>query len=488
MKRSMVASLLIVGILVVATLTAMVFASGGGPYPQPSGPPTAATDGVVSLSGKLIQDKVTTGSDGIVSLALSLTAADIPAPAETNSQPVDMVIVLDKSGSMNGEKMAQAKRAVSHLVSALTARDRLGIVAYSDSTLTLSSLMPVTGDHANRLERAVTGISAAGATNLGAGLDRGLSFLTGAKDAGRLGKLILISDGLANRGVTDPAALGRMAAAAVAGEFSVSTVGVGVDFNEILMTRIADRGAGRYYFLENPAAFAEVFLNEFRSLRLAAAANIAVEIPLPPGTALLDAAGFPFEQSKNTAVFHPGDLQGGRTRKFFLRFRIPTGKETTFRLTGIRATYTRNGRRLAATLPSPLTIACVADESAAVASIDKTEWKEQVLKNDYNRLRQEVARDIQTGKKESALSRIRSYFDNKRSINATVQSPEVTQNLETDVADLENSVREAFSGTAEESARRRNQTGKRLQFKGYAGQRDLSESTDMSAAGEGRGK
>ena len=102
-------------------------------------------------------------------------------------------------------------------------------------------------------------VVAGGGTNLGGGLQQGINVLARTMSNGNQHKMILISDGLANQGITDPSILWDMAGGAYENRFSISTVGVGYDFNEILMTGIADHGAGQYYFLENPNAFAKVF-------------------------------------------------------------------------------------------------------------------------------------------------------------------------------------------------------------------------------------
>ena len=135
---------------------------------------------------------------------------------------------------------------------------------------------------------------------------------------------MLISDGLANQGVTDPHALGRMAARGLSKDWVVSTVGVGNDFNEHLMTTLADHGAGNYTYLENPAAFAAVFQREYRHAAAAAASGVAISVPLNNGVQLIDAGGYPIENRDGRATFNPGNLRFGQTRTLYLSFKVPT--------------------------------------------------------------------------------------------------------------------------------------------------------------------
>ena len=101
-------------------------------------------------------------------------------------------------------------------------------------------------------------------------------------------------------------------------------MGVGLDFNEVLMTAIADRGTGSYYYLENPMAFAEVFQKEFFYTRATVATNVSISFPLGSGISIADAAGYPLTVQKDRAVFYPGDLRAGQTRKLFLTLQVPT--------------------------------------------------------------------------------------------------------------------------------------------------------------------
>jgi Ca-activated chloride channel family protein len=281
----------------------------------------------------------------------------------------------------------------------------------------------------------------------------------------------LISDGLANKGITDSTRLGQMAAVAVEQEFAISTVGVGNDFNEQLMTTIADHGAGNYYYLENPMAFAEVFQKEFFYTRATVATNVSISFSLGSGISIADAAGYPLTVQKDRAVFYPGDLRAGQSRKLFLTLQVPTGATGSFELGRIKAHYRFNGQPIETALEGSFKIACIKDQREVQASIDKTAWAEKVIREDYNRLKQEVAADIKAGKKQKALRRIHSYYREQESINTAVGSAEVTQNLDRDLKDLQQKVEETFKGSPTAVSRKQKANSKALQYEGYKGRR-----------------
>jgi Ca-activated chloride channel family protein len=116
-------------------------------------------------------------------------------------------------------------------------------------------------------------------------------------------------------------------------------------------------------------------------------------------------------------------------------------------------------------------IACVKNEREVQASIDKTAWAEKVIREDYNRLKQEVAADIKAGKKREALRRIHSYHREQEAINAAVGSAEVTRNLDRDLKDLQQRVEETFEGAPAAVSRKQKANSKALQYEGYKGRR-----------------
>lgn len=475
MKRNRLKPLLLVGCLLTITCAAIVYASRGGPLNL--WPPTiiSGKNGIVTLSGNLTQNKVLYGGNGTLSLALTLTADEVLDLDQGETNNVDMVIVLDRSGSMRGKKIEDAKQAALNLLSNLTTADRFGLVTYSDGVQRRSNLVKVTRASRKRLESLIKAISAGGATNLGGGLQEGIDVLLSARKLGNTRRVILISDGLANRGIIDPTSLGNMAAISVEKEFAVSTVGVGSDFNEHLMTYIADRGAGNYYYLENPNLFAEVFHKEFKNTRTAVATSMEVRIPLTAGLTVVDASGYPIQVNNNQAAIHPGNLLSGQTKKLFLTLRVPTHREQTFEINGINARYRYEGRTYTVSLAEGFQIACVKDQQEVYGSIDKSEWEDKVLNEDFNKLREEVAAEIKKGKQEKALERIDAYYREQQSVNAVVASPKVATSLERDLEDLRGVVNETFQGKPQEVELKQKQNSKTLQYEGYRGRRSKGQ-------------
>lgn len=461
----------IIGLIAATTAALAILTAMGSQAIETPTRPVAAGDGL-TISSEVVQDKILKDGAGRVTVALRLAASQLPESDILPPPAADLVIVLDRSGSMEGQKLRDASQAVVGLIERLGPEDRLALVTYSNGVNTLAPLTPVTAANRQRLASLARSVVSGGGTNLGGGLRQGIDLMLGMHGEMRQRKVILISDGLANQGITDPIALGRMASLAVENRFSVSTVGVGLDFNETLMTAIADHGAGSYHFLENPRAFAGVFENELMASRRVAVSDLAIRMPLSPGVSLIDAGGYPIHHDKGEAIVHPGDLLSGGQRTLFLTFAVPTHRLGTISLGRLQMEYRFGGHPNRLDAPTPLTVACVADPAAAMASIKKAVWSDQVVKDEFSRLKEAVAKDVRDGDKSRAQRRIEEYEAKQSAINQMVGSEKVAENLATDVEALRDQVEDTFAGPPAAIAEKKKQVSKSLQYDSYRIRRD----------------
>ena len=183
-------------------------------------------------------------------LTVVLTAPD---PGRRTDRPaLNVAFVIDRSGSMSGRKLDMAKKAVEQAIRLLDERDRFALVCYDHEVQTLVASAPASAEtKALALDRLKT-LDARGNTDLSGGWMRGAEEVGAVReaDAGTsarpdaLSRVLLLSDGLANNGETDPDVLARKAAELRAKGIATSTFGVGADFDEVLMSRLATDGGG----------------------------------------------------------------------------------------------------------------------------------------------------------------------------------------------------------------------------------------------------
>jgi Mg-chelatase subunit ChlD len=214
--------------------------------------------------------------------ALNLRVALASTEAEAPRAPLSVHIVLDTSGSMSGQAIEDARNAAEAVVAKLAPTDDFSMVTFSDSAHLLVSDGPVGPRRATAIER-IHGVRADGGTNISAGLDLAYGQAHSAgipQDAVRI--VMLLSDGHANGGDTDPQSLAHRAASAFQEGVQTSSFGLGADFDAALMSRIADRGAGGYYYLADSSQIAPALAREIDARLQPVATALELRVRLRP--------------------------------------------------------------------------------------------------------------------------------------------------------------------------------------------------------------
>jgi Ca-activated chloride channel family protein len=439
-----------------AVLLALTLAAGAAARllePPPAAPPAsdlprsfrAAAAGPVHFSGALEGTAVLPEQDGLVRMELAI-GADAGTGGAPVRVPTDLVVVLDRSGSMMGDKIVHARAAVRALVEALGPADRFSLVAYSDGAATVVPLAAL-GDSRERWLARIAAIAPEGGTNLSSGLDLALATVEGARAEGRSPRVVLISDGLANQGDATREGLVARALRAARGEYGLSTVGVGADFDEGLMAALADAGTGNFHFLASADGLGAILAAEFATARETVATGLRVTIEPAVGVTVLDAAGYPLSNVGGLVTFQPGSLFAGQERRIWVTLRVPSGASGVIPLGAFGVEYAAGGERHRLAFAEAPRVAAVADEGRYVASLDRESWERSVVVHQYNTLRRSVATAVKEGREKDAVAEIQRYRDEVARRNAQVASPAVAAQLE-EAAKLETRVQDAASGAA----------------------------------------
>jgi Ca-activated chloride channel homolog len=452
--------LIAAGALLLVTAAAGVAARGRTAiFPVPTnGKVTfaAPATGTVSFTGTLDRGAVLLGHDGIARMELVIAAAPDKAAAAVR-RATDVVIILDRSGSMGGEKIEHARAAIRELLTQLGPQDRFALVTYSDTAAV--TIPPSSVDNQTRTAwlGTIAEIQPNGGTNMASGLDLGIDLIERSRTAGSVPHVVLISDGLANQGDATPEGLTRRARRAAQGEYMLSTVGVGTDFNEYLMTALADAGTGNYYYLRNAEDLASVFARELDAARTTVASALAVQIAPARGVRVVDAAGYPLELAGDTVVFRPGSLFAGQERRIWVTLAVPHEAVGEYDLGRFSVAYGDGDHRTTLSFADAPRIACVQGEDQFYANVDVPAWSRSVVVDAYNKMQDEVAREVQAGRRDAARGAIARYKAETAAMNARLQSAPVAAQLH--AADkLEGQVADAFQGA--DQAQRQNELSK----------------------------
>lgn len=464
--------LLIAGALVLTTAAVGAVARGSGRAPQPTSPAyatrfSAPGNGPVSFTGTLDRTAVLIGHDGLARMELILAAAKDDGLVRAR-RPTDVVIIFDRSGSMSGEKMEHAGAAVRELLAQLGPQDRFALVTYSDDAMVTVPLSAVDDRQRPAWLATVAAIEPSGGTNMASGLDRGLDLVEHGRVSGRVPHVILISDGLANQGDASPEGLVRRARRAAQGEYMLSSVGVGADFNEYVMTALADAGTGNYYFVQDPRELSGVFAREFDAARTTVASGLAVEIEPGNGVRVVDAAGYPLETVGNTVVFRPGSLFAGQERRIWMTLAVPHDTGGEYDLGRFSVAYGEPQNRKILSFSDVPRVACVKGEEEFYSNVEPETWTRSVVVDAYNEMQADVARAVKAGRRDEAVYRLREFKDETAAMNAHIQSAPVAEQLRSADA-LEAKVSDAFDGPDQE--RRQNELSKSTSAKAFDSRR-----------------
>jgi Ca-activated chloride channel homolog len=235
--------------------------------------------------------------------------------------PLNISIVIDRSGSMQGIKLGYAKKAAKNIIDQLNEQDIVSIVVYDNDIDTIQG--PVHVSDRERIKSKIDAITARASTNLWGGTEQGYSFVNRNVAPAFVNRVLLISDGQANVGITDSALI-RIKVQKYKDDrgISLSTFGVGLDYNETLMTDMAETGAGNYYFIDAPSKMTSIFDNELKGLLNVAAQNTELKIRIPNGVTVIKGYPLKYQQKGNELTVNLKDLSSEETKAALFTFKV----------------------------------------------------------------------------------------------------------------------------------------------------------------------
>lgn len=325
----------------------------------------------ITIDGKLNCPTIST-LGGRAYLHITIEA---PSIASSKRRPMNLAVVLDRSGSMGDQaKMEYARKALNSLIDQLREGDIFSLVIYDDVVEVLQRAQRV--GNTERLRGLVERVSPRGSTNLGGGMVEG--FRQVERHAGKefVNRVILLSDGLANQGVTDPHELNRIARRYRGKSISLTTMGVGVDYNENLMVGLSESGGGSYYFIESPRTLASIMRKEFNLLSSVVTQNACIELRPARGVRLVDVIGYEHRIEGDRLEIPVGDLYAGDRQELTVELDIPEGSGT---FTAVRGSLRYEGTGFFESFP---TFAATVHYSSDMAVIEKHRDREIQAKAD----------------------------------------------------------------------------------------------------------
>jgi len=298
--------------LLILLLTACAAASGGESPPAP----------LIRCQAEL--DRGVLPADQTQTAIVKISLAAAPPPPNANRSPVNLCLVLDRSGSMGGSKLENAKEAAMEALSRLGRNDVVSVVAYNSSVETLFPAQPLTD--VAQVRNLIQGIHSSGNTALFGGVSQAAAELRKHSEdqpKGMVHRMVLLSDGLANVGPSSPGDLSRLGAGLVKEGISVSTVGLGDDYNEDVMTGLSRRSDGNTYFAENSLDLPRIFTEELGDVLNVVARDARLVIECGEGVKPVRTIGRDADIRGRRVVLDLNQLYGNQERYLLLEVEVP---------------------------------------------------------------------------------------------------------------------------------------------------------------------
>ena len=338
----------------------------------------------------------------------------VPEREEADARaPLRLALVLDRSGSMAGQKLRVAKRCAEWLLDRLRATDQIALVTYDDHVDLAAPLASANGRTHAAAHRARR------LDHLSGGWLKGLEALQGANGDG-VKKILLLSDGLANVGVTDRESLASLAAKGREQEIGTTTIGFGNDFDERLMTAMADAGGGSAHFAETPDAAPAIFAQELEGLTQVVAQNVSLEIRPHAAVEVLGVLNeYPHVPVAGGVQVQLGDAFAGERRRVVIALHVPhlaaLGPVTVAQLV---LRYVTIGDEIAQHEVAIPVVANVVSAGEAATAVPDADVREEVMILLSAKARDEAVFDAAAGNFEAAQARISTLKQELRAIGS----------------------------------------------------------------------
>lgn len=226
--------------------------------------------------------------------------------------PLNLVLVIDRSGSMSGDRIANVKQALRSFVERLRKQDKIAIVGFSSSAQV--HLEATEKTKTRKIFQAIDSIQAGGSTNLHAGLMLGYQQAEANYDSERTNRVILLTDGRANAGEVDLDVIARKSKGFNQKGIDLSTVGLGHDLNHELLRRLADAGRGLIHFVDDAKDIQKTFVSEIDSLLAPAARKVKLTLNLGTATDSVKFYGYAPKRKGPSWTLKIDDLNHGATQ------------------------------------------------------------------------------------------------------------------------------------------------------------------------------
>ncbi len=293
------------------------------------------TGTTLRLGGRVGHAHLAPGSTGTTFVLLEAKTGDVDRA--TAPAPSHLALVIDRSGSMRGERLRSAIAGANAAVDHLGEGDVVSVIAFDSRPTRVVPATVIEAGNRERIKSAIRGITVGGDTCISCGIDDGIAELRGT--SGKVERMIVLSDGEATAGIRDLAGFRSLATHAREKGVSVTTIGVGTSYNQKILGGIAQEAGGGHYFIEDAASMERAFQTEADKLRATVAVDAEATIELGAGVELVRVFDRAFQKQGNRIVVPLGSFGKDETQTVLIEVRVPTGAAGAAKVANVELGY-----------------------------------------------------------------------------------------------------------------------------------------------------
>lgn len=362
--------------------------------------------------------------------------------------PVNLAIVIDRSGSMRGKRMENALGAARGMVRRLRDGDVVSVITYDTKTELVAAPTTIDAFSRDRVERQIGTITARGDTCISCGLDEAVSVL--GRRPGMVDRILLLSDGEATAGVRDVEGFRAIAGRIRAQGASISAIGVDVEYNERVMSALAVESNGRHHFVDDAAGLSRVFDDELASLVKTVANEAELAVDLAPGVRVTQVFDRTFRQEGQRLLVPMGSFSAGEEKTLLVRVAVPRSAAGARPVADVQLRYRDLARSDAGECEGKLAV-LVTDDGSATQQLDPIVHA-RLMRSQTGAALKEANLLFQSGRSEEARRKLNESWAQvqaqERTALAAAPSPRRAE-LEKDFKGQSAALTEASEGLAE---------------------------------------
>ena len=362
------------------------------------------------------------------SLYLLITFDVAKMKKELKRPNLNLSLVIDRSGSMSDKgKLLYAKKASKRVVNKLKPTDILSIVEYDDKITVLWPASPVLSH--KMVNDMIDTLSPRGGTNLTGGMMKGADEVKKNYSTKKINRVILLSDGMANTGITKQEDINKIVSEYKQNGIAISTMGLGLNYNEDLMQMVAEHGGGKYYYIESPSQINSIFAEEMNTIFTTVAKNVVLKFKMGDFVKNIDVFGFESETKNNSIDIKMDNFYSQEKRTVLIKLDVKTKKVGKISLGDLDFSYLDVTKNQKAGIKFNIEVEVTNSKKLVNSSLDKKVKSEAVMM-ETEREHRKFTKMYENGDKKKAKAGIVKLTEKISITNKTLKSVVLEKKIE----------------------------------------------------------